>query len=117
MSININIELEQAADNVITYDWLDEDSNLPIDTTGYTAKMQIKKRPGIDIVWLELSTQNGKIVLGGTNGVITVKFVPLDTANVDWGSGIYDLFLTETATSHVTRFVNGIVTIKRNITD
>lgn len=66
-----------------------------IDTSAYTADMMI--RGSDDALQIELSTANGRIVLGidgDVNILLTVS--KGDTGALsDWGSGTYDLMVTD----------------------
>jgi hypothetical protein len=42
-------------------------------------------------VLIELSTENGGIVLGNTTGTITLFLTPQQTAAINWTTGVYDL--------------------------
>jgi hypothetical protein len=112
----VNIELDQGANSVLEYDWTAESTGLPIDLTGYTSKLQIRARPGNDVLLQELSTTNGRIVLGGTAGTITVTFLPIDTSAGIWFNGFYDLFITRTATNETTRVAKGLITVMHSVT-
>jgi hypothetical protein len=61
-----------------------------LNLTGYTARMQV--RPEIDSaeVLVELTTQNGRIVLGGVAGTIALSLDAGITAEID-KDGVYDL--------------------------
>lgn len=60
----------------------------PMDLTGYTALMEVKDRVG-GTVLETLSTENGKIILGGEDGTIQLYIEDLTIM-----SGVYDLLLT-----------------------
>lgn len=62
--------------------------------TGYTAKMQVRKLIDSTNVEVELSTTNGRIILGGTAGTIRLSITDEDTANLAAGSYVYALNIT-----------------------
>jgi hypothetical protein len=113
---SVNFDIDPASNTGFELDWIDPSTNLPIDLTGYTAKMQIRSRPGSEIVLLELSTDNGKITLGDTLGTITILFLPEDTNVIDWSNGFYDLYVTRTADNTKTCIARGFVTVSPQIT-
>lgn len=99
--------------------WEREDQNnpgvyLPVDLTGYTAKMQVRKAPTAPLI-LELSTANTYITLGGVNGLINLVVPANVTASLPPGKYKYDLDLTDT-NAFVTRFIQGNFEIVGTIT-
>lgn len=94
--------------------WDNEDGSH-VDLTGYTAKMQIRKRRTSSDVIIELSTANGRITLGGAAGTITLTISATDTAALDICQGaVYDLELTVGST--VKRLLAGEVSFSREVT-
>ena len=86
----------------------------PVDITGYTAKMQVRKKPGAPLV-LEMSTQNGRITFTPLTGIINIVVQAADTALLVPGLYRYDLDLTDQA-GFVTRFIQGAFEIVETIT-
>lgn len=92
-----------------------KDSNdVAIDITGYTARMQIRKDFG-DAFEIELTTGNGRIVLGGTLGTIQLTIVNADTDALNAGNFKYDLELISSS-GIVTRLLEGSLSISENVT-
>lgn len=76
--------------------YLDVNGNVVVwDTTGYTARMHV--RANIEsAVALELSTANGRLVVGEPNTTVRLVLTAGATMNVpDFGMGVYDLVLTD----------------------
>jgi len=82
---------------------------------GYTARMQIRPTAGSATTTLALTTENGRIALGGTAGTITLSISATDTAAITAGRYVYDLELVS-AGGIVTRLLQGIVTVSANVT-
>ena len=112
----INLELEQSESPSFQFLWQDKSTTLPIDLTGYSAKLQIRNNYGDPTVQLELSTANGGITLGGPAGTITVNFTSAQTTVLPVNLGFYDLLLTNIATGAVTEFARGFVYVDPTIT-
>lgn len=93
--------------------WKDS-AGTPITLTGYTAKMQVRLIPGTTVI-IELSTVNGRIVLGGIAGTITLTIAATDSAALPPGEYRYDLEMT-TGGGVVTRLLEGQFTVKAEIT-
>lgn len=67
--------------------------STPKDLTGHTAKLTIRDRQGGATIY-SLSTEDGRIILGGTAGTIEL-IVPLsDASALDWRGGVYVLTIT-----------------------
>lgn len=60
------------------------------DWTGYTATMAVRSREADATAIVELSTVNGRIVLGGTAGTITLTLDDSVTAAIDPQVGVFD---------------------------
>jgi hypothetical protein len=108
-----DILIEQGAtfSLVITY----KDNDTPIDLDGYTARMQVRATAESATVLIELTTGDGRIVLGGAAGTITLTIAAADTAALTAGRALYDLELIS-GSGIVTRLIQGVCTISRNIT-
>jgi hypothetical protein len=88
----------------------------PINLTGYTARMHVRlKREDTDTL-LVLTTENGRIALGGAAGTVTLTVTAADTAALDWtGPAVYDLELISGG-GVVTRLLMGRVTLSKEVT-
>lgn len=65
----------------------------PVNVTGYSAKMQVRKAVG-GTVLIELSSANGRITVGTTDGSFTFYISPADTAALQAGEWVYDFDVT-----------------------
>ena len=112
----VNLIIEQGTTFDQTFIWQDETSN-PIDLTGFTAQMQIRESVTSPEVIIELSTSNGRIVLGGTAGTILLQLTGSETEALDFDQAIYDLELTDVAGSgDITRLIQGNVVLSKEVT-
>jgi hypothetical protein len=81
-AVDWRLILEQGVSRspIITY----RDVNgAPIDLTNGSAYMQVRADYNSPTTLLDLSTANGKIVLGGVLGTITPTFLSADTLGID----------------------------------
>jgi hypothetical protein len=110
-----NIIVEKGATFKMVLTWNDS-NNVPVNLTGYTARMQVRKTVNDSVKLLDLTTENGAIVLGGALGTITITGLATDTAAIASGikSGVYDLELVSGAV--VTRLLEGTVEIRDEVT-
>jgi hypothetical protein len=95
--------------------WKSGDPSNLVNLTGYTARMQIRKKYGDAVVLLSLTTENGKIILGGTAGTIQLLLSATDTSAIDWVAGVYDLELVSSG-GVVKRLLYGTVKVSLEVT-
>ena len=80
---------------------LNDSNGVPVDLTGYTALMHVRREKTDATPVLTLTTADGTITLGGAAGTITLLVSAAVTAAVevdeDGESWAYDLFLTNTS--------------------
>lgn len=107
--------VEQGAsfDAVVT--WFDGDD--PIDLTGWTARMQVRQAITSPTTLAELTTENGKLTLGGALGTVTLAVDADETETYEWTNpAYYDLELEETATGRVVRLIEGTIELDPEVT-
>lgn len=123
----LDILVEQGAD--FDYPLLYSDANgVAIDLTGYTARMKVKKSLDAVGVEVDLTTENGGIVIDGFLGEVRLKMTALETAGLvidlsvqnlrvplveHW---LYDLELIDVS-GVVTRLVEGVFSVSGGVTD
>lgn len=93
--------------------WKADGANVNL--SGFSARMQIRPTAASATTTLSLTTENGRIALGGTAGTITLTISATDTAAITAGRYVYDLELAS-AGGIVTRLLQGIVTVSANVT-
>lgn len=86
----------------------------PVDLTGFTALMQIRKTRFDDEVLVQLSTDSlpeddGTITIDGPNGLLELLIEPDVTAGFDFEYGVYDILLTAPSTRR-SRPIEGSIT-------
>ena len=90
------------------------DNGKPRDLTGYTARMDIRDKL-TDTLVLSLTTENGRIILGGTAGTIRRLISATDTAALTLAEKEYDLELLDGLLA-VRRLFQGAVTVSKERT-
>jgi hypothetical protein len=96
---NTNVKQGATYNKVIT--WLTD--NVPVDLTGATAIMKVKTSKCDDTCAEEiisLTTENGRITLGGVLGTITLLITAADTLTLPCGQFYYDLYINFGTTSY-----------------
>jgi hypothetical protein len=86
-----------------------------VDLTGCTARAQIRSEIDSPEVLLELTTENGRIELGGSAGTIRILIDAVTTAGITWDSGVYDLEVVF-ADGTVVRRLAGSVSVSKGVT-
>lgn len=92
-----DIEWHQGDTFSLLLTWRDVNQD-PIDLTGYTARMQLRTSFDAEEASLELTTENDRISLGGSNGEIQLTVDAETMADMDTGSYKYDLEMVVGAT-------------------
>ena len=105
---------EMGATFARTVTWEDS-AGTPINLTGYTARMMVKKAPGQTAVISLTSASGGGLTLGGAAGTIAIAITATVTAALTAGPYKYDLELASGA-GVVTRLLEGSFTIKPEVT-
>lgn len=105
--------IEQGATFSRVFTLKDSDGNL-IDLTGCTARMQFRTTYGGTLV-SSLTTENGKITLGGVAGTVTIEISASDTAAFLVQTLYYDLEIIW-ATGRVTRLFEGSAPVTPEVT-
>lgn len=108
-----NIKVEQGATYHQVLTWSADGS--PVNLTGWTARMQVRKTlPDPAIVW-SLTTENGGITLGGADGTVALDITATDTDNLPGGYAVYDLELVSPGGT-VKRLLQGSFTVSPQVT-
>jgi hypothetical protein len=89
--------------------------NTPVDLQNYTARMQIRSKLASDTVILELTTQNGGIVLNNTAKTITILMTATQTTLLTFATAVYSLELVLSGTE-VVPFCGGTLTLVPEVT-
>ena len=89
-----------------------DSAGSPINLSNYSARMQVRPTVDSTTVTLELTTQNGRITLGGAAG--TIDLLVAASAMTMTGEYVYDLELVTGAT--VVRLVQGYFTVRAEVT-
>jgi hypothetical protein len=86
-----------------------------VDVTGYTAAMSVKNSPTSATTIIELTSANGRITVGTTDGKFTLNLSAATTTGLAAGQYVYDLEVTA-PDSTVTRLLEGGFTVYEGVT-
>lgn len=111
----VNLVIKKGATFKKSMLYQDKDGNA-IDLTGFTAEMQIRTGYGEEPIISTLTTENGKIILGGVLGSVDLLIGKEETKTFPVAAkDIYDLELLSPA-DEVIRLIEGNVMITDNVT-
>lgn len=118
MSVNVyNFDLTQSLKQGETFQtairYKNKETGNPYNLTGYTARMALKRYFADETALFELTTENGRITITPTEGLITLNISASDTALLS-GVYIYDLEIVNGA--YVKRLIQGKITIDLEVT-
>jgi hypothetical protein len=86
----------------------------PVNFTGSTARMHVRKKFSSPDTLVELTTANGHIHLG-SNGSIQLNLTAADTAALTFSQAVYDLEIVP-PTDQPYKIIKGNVFLKREVT-
>lgn len=84
-----DLEVNQGAAFYQDFIWKDS-TGTPVDLTGRTAHMQVRSKRPYGTVYIDLTTANGGIILGGAAGTIRIAMTGAQT-EVLLKDAVYDL--------------------------
>jgi len=88
--------------------------NEPVDLTGFTARMQLRSKISDEVVILELTTENGGILIDNVAKTISIVIDAVATALLDFSTAVYSLELVKAA--EVTSFIRGNISLEKEVT-
>lgn len=92
----------------------DPENYLPWDLDGHTARMQVRRTIDSGTPLVELTTENGRIILNEEPGRIRLHMADEVTATITT-SGVYDLEIVD-GIGNVSRVVQGKFTLSQEVT-
>jgi len=113
---DIPLTIYQGASYYREWEIRDKDGN-PLDMTGWSARMQIRKRVTSSDPMLDLTTENGRLFINVETEKTTygIDLPPEDTEPLTEREGVYDLELVDPS-GGVVRVQGGKVTIDPEVT-
>jgi hypothetical protein len=108
-----NITMDQGAQWTLTVVYEDNNGN-PIDLTGYTAKMQLRKKFDSATSVLTLESPSSGIVITPLTGTISLTATTAQMLAIEGGIYVYDLEIANGGV--VTRLIMGSATVRSEVT-
>ena len=105
----------QGADYFQLLRW--KSGSAPVDLSGYTGRMQIRETVDSPTVLLSLTTENGRMALGGAAGTIALSLTNEATRSCWWTAGVYDIELVDSGEPEkVIRLIRGPISTIKEVT-
>ena len=90
-------------------------AGVPINITSYSGDMQVRENIDDTATLMQASTANGKMVIDGAAGKVTVTIPKTETTLLDFTRAVYDLEVTSPG-SVTTRLIQGDVKLSEEVT-
>jgi hypothetical protein len=103
LSVKYNLVCDQAT--TFNFQFSINNDNVLLNLTGYTGTMTVRPFVGASTTTVVASTANGRMVLGGALGTVTVTLDAVTTGDIGSGRYAYDLVLNSGGT--ITRYLEG----------
>lgn len=108
------LKLEQGVTLRQPFTW--RAAGVPVDLTGYAARMQIRPEIGSSAVLAELTTDNGGILITDpVSGTFVLYLDDAATAELEFDEAMYDVELIA-PNGDVIRVLQGVVTLSPEVT-
>ena len=112
MAAIANLSIDQGA--TFTSDVTVKDANgNPFDLTGYTAAAKLAKGYSSTRTRTDFTAT---VAADATSGVVTLSLTSTQTTALDAERYVYDLEITQTSSGNVTRVIEGIITVRPQVT-
>lgn len=112
-----DLEIYQGSTFVKSFQWKTGVRKTPVDITGFSIRMQIRKSLTDTAVEANLTTENGGIVITDSpNGKFEIRITSSVTDTFTWTKGVYDLEMIYPEGEPVIRLIEGNVVNKLSVT-
>jgi hypothetical protein len=112
-----NLTIYRGSEFIQVIQWLTGDPQTPVDLTGCSARMHIRKSITDEVILCELSTANSKITwLDALNGKLQLHISSVETATFDFMRGVYDLEIVYPLGQPCYRIMQGQILVDYNVT-
>jgi hypothetical protein len=114
---NIDLTIYKGATFTKSIQWKTGTPANPVNLTGCTARMQIRKSVNDTSILDTLTTENGKIVFEDAgNGKLKIEIPASVSTAYTFNSGVYDLEIVFPSTGRVVRLIEGCVSANPEVT-
>jgi hypothetical protein len=112
----VNLTIYQGSTFSQEFQWKSGDPAVPVDLTGYAARMQIREKISSPNYIVNLTTENGGIVIrDAVNGKFSIEISADATTTMNFKTAVYDLEFVS-PDGIVRRLLGGTVTLSPEVT-
>lgn len=112
----LDLEIYQGSTFRKGFQWIIQSTGIAMDLSDCSIKMQIKESTCSELPLIDLSTENGKIVIeSAIDGKWIIEVLPSDTTAVDAVRYVYDMDITFPS-GDVFTVCQGIVKVTEDVT-
>ena len=116
MAASTDLIIDQFATFRSAFRWETKGTGTPVNLTGYTAAMQIRRTHADSTALVSLtSATNGGLTIVPLEGRVTIEIPAATTSTLTAGKYVYDLVLTDPA-SKKKRLVEGVAIVDAGVT-
>jgi len=113
----LNLVVYKGSTFVKSIQWKSGDPPVAVNLTGYTARMQIRKRVNDTVILESLTTENSKIVFtDAVNGILELRISAAVSTAYTFCNAVYDLELVNPDGVTVYRILEGSFTAAPEVT-
>lgn len=110
-----DLVIDQFATFKTSFTWKTKTTNAPVNLTGYTAALQIRRTPADSTALVSLSSPSNGLTIEGTAGRVNIEIAAAVTSTLTAGRYVYDLVLTDPQ-SKKKRLVEGVAIVDAGVT-
>lgn len=114
-TFKVKLDIDQGSDFSKHLTWRAGEPLAPVDLSGCTARMHARADLSSTEILLDLTTENGGIVLGGTAGTVEIVISAAQTEGITWTEAIYDLEIVFPG-GRVKRLLKGAIEVDPEVT-
>jgi hypothetical protein len=111
----VELIVPQGATFVYEITYKDPQTQLPINLTGHTARMQIRENVDSTTTIYSATTESGAIVIIGASGLVTLTIPAATTTAFQFKKAVFDIEIVS-GSGVVTRLVKGTLVLDREVT-
>ena len=116
MAASTDLVIDQFATFRSAFRWQTKSTGTPVNLTGYTAAMQIRRNHADSTALVSLtSAANGGLTIEGVDGRVRIEIPAATTSTLTAGRYVYDLVLTDLS-SKKKRLVEGVAIVDAGVT-
>jgi hypothetical protein len=113
----LDLTIYQGSTYKKAFQWKTGKPPQPVDLTGCTARMQIRKKVTDSVVLFELTTQNNRIVITDpTEGKFEIRLTAVEAASLTFKTGVYDFEIVYPGGEPVYRLFEGTIEVMPEVT-